>query len=174
MLTLIIGGAASGKSEYAEALIKEMIAGRAVRGIYLATMRHSPKAEARIRKHVERRKEMGLFTVEDPELSESSPELYPPGCVILLEDLPNLMANRMFSETGEVREQVAVRLAEDLIRLSERAEHMILVSGDLFRDGKDYSDETKKYVKNLGEIHRLLRMRADRVVEVVCGIPIDR
>ena len=54
----------------------------------------------------------------------------------------------------------------------EGAGHLVVVSGDLFRDGVDYPPETRAYRALLARLHRDLAARADRVVEVVCGIPV--
>ena len=175
MLTLVTGGAASGKSEYAEELACKCPEPR----IYLAAMQRSAAAEERIRKHIERRKGQGFRTVEDPYLSEPvfSDKAEKIG-VVLLEDLPNLLVNRLFSlpedrvSEQERMEEVLQTLKTDLSRLNEQTEQLIVVSGDLFRDGKRYSGETQKYLELLGELHRFLAERADRIVEVVCGIPI--
>ena len=188
-IRLILGGAASGKSEYAEKLA---LAGPNAR-IYLATMQRSASGEARIRKHVERRRDMGFITVEDPGLDLTNWEGSAAG-VILLEDLPNLLANRMFAGEGmtsagtsedectstaakepEKRSPAAVvqRLEEDLVRLAGHTEQLIIVSGNLFEDGVAYDDATELYLECLGELHRRLAARAELVMEVVCGIPID-
>ena len=178
-IRLILGGAASGKSEYAEKLALEGPNAR----IYLATMRRSSSAEARIRKHVERRRDMGFITVEDPELDLTRWEGSATG-VILLEDLPNLLANRMFAGDAyasasvpdpESRnsQDIVLRLEEDLALLAGHTEQLIIVSGNLFEDDVAYDDSTMQYLKCLGELHRRLAVRAERVTEVVCGIPVD-
>ena len=201
-IRLIFGGAASGKSEYAEGLA---LKGPNVR-IYLATMRRSAAAEERIRKHVEQRRGRGFITMEDPELDIPSWDGVAAG-VILLEDLPNLLANRMFGPGGDIptedvgagedvpprdagagvdvstenagagedmhRREILRKLKTDLLELSRHAEQLIIVSGDIFEDGAVYDDTTEGYLDSLGELHRWLAERADRVTEVVCGIPID-
>ena len=45
-------------------------------------------------------------------------------------------------------------------------------SGDLFRDGVDYPPETGAYLDLLARLHRDLAARADRVTELVCGLPV--
>ena len=190
-IRLIFGGAASGKSEYAEGLALEGPNAR----IYLATMRRSAAAEERIRKHVEQRRGRGFITMEDPELDIPAWDGVAAG-VILLEDLPNLLANRMFGPGGDIptedagagedvpprdagagedihRREILRKLKTDLLELSRHAEQLIIVSGDLFEDGAAYDDTTEGYLDSLGELHRWLADRADRVTEVVCGIPID-
>ena len=48
----------------------------------------------------------------------------------------------------------------------------MVVSGDLFRDGVDYPPETGAYLDLLARLHRDLAARADRVTELVCGLPV--
>ena len=197
MMTIVFGGAASGKSEYAEQLACEGSSKR----IYLATMRKEPSAEKRIQKHVDRRKEMGFLTVEDPFLRESGQ--LPEDHVILLEDLPNLLANRMFfraedpdgsgnlsgaagkepddsgnlpGDSGLSAGTAALiqEIETDILGIASRAEHFILVSGNLFQDGTEYVGETEEYLNALGKIHRDLAKQSDCLVEVVCGIPIKQ
>lgn len=183
-IRLVIGGAASGKSEYAERMALEGPGAR----VYLATMRRSISAEARIKKHVDRRREMGFITMEDPYLDLSRWNGLATG-VILLEDLPNLLANRMFrpdsdgsSEDFGKKESAGMKmnvslliqtLKADIQSLAGHTEQLIIVSGNLFEDGREYDEMTERYLAGLGEIHRWLAEHADKVTEVVCGIPID-
>ena len=171
MIYFILGGSASGKSEYAEQLAVRLMESGGAAGIYLATMRRSASAAERIRKHVERRRNLGFETLEneDLRLTEADRDKIR-GSVVLLEDLPNLLANRMF---GKEPSFLSEGLKEDLERLFETAESLILVSGDIFRDGMDYDEKTEEYIENLGDLHRWLAGKADQTVEVVCGIPIS-
>ena len=178
MLTLVLGGAASGKSEYAEKLAAGICAAEK---LYLATMRHGPSAEARISKHVKRREGLGFRTLEDP-LLEMKWQAETEMPVILLEDIPNILANRMFSpqEVTDDKERRGIPegslpqdIAEAVLKLSTGAGELIAVSGDIFRDGTRYPELTEKFIKYLGELNCRLAEGADRVVEVVCGIPVD-
>ena len=47
-----------------------------------------------------------------------------------------------------------------------------MVTNDVFADGAEYTYETMKYMKTLSEVNMFLAERFERVVEVVCGIPI--
>ena len=88
MLTLVIGGSASGKSEYAEQRVLSLDGAR----IYIATMQpYGKEAEERILKHRQMRKNKGFETIECyTGLQDLN---IPPGSNVLLEDLGNLMAN---------------------------------------------------------------------------------
>lgn len=52
--------------------------------------------------------------------------------------------------------------------------HLVIVTNDVFSDGRyeQYDDSTKKYIRILGYINQKLAEVADKVTEVVAGIPI--
>lgn len=96
MLTLIIGGAASGKSEYAEHLAAAAPGPR----VYLATMRrHDAECEARIEKHRAARAGRGFVTCER-EAGLSGLALPAGTRTVLLEDLGNLGRQRALRRRG--------------------------------------------------------------------------
>lgn len=57
-------------------------------------------------------------------------------------------------------------------RLRGQTAHLIVVTNELFSDGGDYDRDTLRYLEVLAGLNRTLAARADRVVEVVCGIPV--
>ena len=57
-------------------------------------------------------------------------------------------------------------------RLFTTAADVIVVSNAIFSDGIQYDSSTQGYLAQLGCLNEALANRADRVVEVVCGIPI--
>ena len=129
-LALVTGGAASGKSAYAERRIQEMFSAAKLpekRLIYLATMFNDggPEAAARIRRHRALRAEKGFETIEKPcgletllsdnriwKSQEGAAGEYPAapkgvsadlqGGFILLEDLGNLLANELYLSEGRL------------------------------------------------------------------------
>ena len=90
----------------------------------------------------------------------------------MLEDLGNLAANELFSGESHDPEGACRRIQRGLDVLQEGAGHLVVVSGDLFRDGVDYPPETRAYLDLLARLHRDLAARADRVTELVCGLPV--
>ena len=48
----------------------------------------------------------------------------------------------------------------------------MIVTNEIFSDGILYDRETRRYQKLLGSLNRRLAARADRVTEVVYGIPL--
>ncbi len=165
MLTLISGGAASGKSEYAEGVAAS--AGTPL--VYLATMQvWGEEDRCRVERHRAMRAGKGFLTVERPEnLSGVS---VPNGSVVLLECLSNLTANECFGSSGV--EGAMERILEGIEHLCSRCAHVVIVTNELFGDGLDYSEETEHYLEILSALNCELARRADRVIEVVCGLPV--
>lgn len=90
-----------------------------------------------------------------------------------MECLCNLTANEMFDETGCCRE-VGEKLLKDVERLSQRCEHLIVVTNEVGADGGAYDAGTMAYIRTLGQLNRALARRFDCVCELVCGIPLVR
>ncbi|MFI3171007.1 MAG: bifunctional adenosylcobinamide kinase/adenosylcobinamide-phosphate guanylyltransferase [Eubacteriales bacterium] len=168
MVVFIIGGSASGKSEYAENLSVRLA--QEAPKLYIATMEpFGEEAKYRIERHHALRKNKGFHTLERyRNLKEIKEEGYH---TILLECMSTLLANERFAE-----EKNKGNYVESILRgietLKSRSEHLILVSNKIFDDGVEYADETKGYIKDLGEINRRLSQDADVVIEIVCGIPV--
>ena len=95
MLTLVLGGAASGKSEYAEALVLHCGLPR----YYLATMQvWDAECIARVEKHRKMRAAKQFETLECPLHLETVH--LPRRGTALLEDLGNLTANELYDPAG--------------------------------------------------------------------------
>ena len=86
---------------------------------------------------------------------------------LLLEDLPNLLANAVFSDNEDKPEE----LLSLLLRLSRKCASLTIVSGDLLSGGLFYGEETLAYLRALAELEKELARAADTVVEVAAGIP---
>ena len=180
MMVLVTGGAASGKSEYAERLVCGEVPEAAdvpmAEGprIYVAAMQpFGSEAEERIRKHRAAREHRGFLTVE--RYTDLSGLSVPPGSRVLLEDLGNLTANEMFSAGGTAAPgETADAVIRGLLRLKEHCGLLVAVTNEIFSGGCEYPAETTRYMRALGEVNRRAAAAADRVTEVVCGIPVQR
>ena len=156
MLTLVLGGAASGKSEYAESLVLKTALPR----YYLATMQvWDAECAARVAKHRKMRARKQFTTVECP-LHLEQVQL-PARGTALLEDLGNLTANELYSPGGAGKHAVA-----------SQCENLVLVSNEVFSGGADYAGDTDQYLLALARVNNALAARADNVCRVVCGIPV--
>ena len=166
MLTLVLGGSASGKSEYAESLVLQTTGPR----FYLATMQvWDAECAARVEKHRRMRAEKRFETVECPLHLDAV--CLPARGTALLEDLGNLTANELYDPAG-AGEQAAEAILAGLDSLAAQCENLIVVSNEVFSGGADYAGDTERYLLALARVNNAFAARADRVVRVVCGIPV--
>ena len=193
MISLVVGGSASGKSEFAETRALERFeklksSVSSIRGgvrqyafdgelVYLATMINTDaETGERIDRHVKRREGMGFNTLEVPyDLGEITQEHLKSNSVVLLECLSNLLANEMFSRPGERAgdyDTIAEKVLADIRALKSRCHDLIIVTNNVFEDGLEYDGETARYIKYLGELNRNLGKLCDELYEVVVGIPL--
>ena len=166
MLTLVLGGAASGKSEYAETLVLRSALPR----YYLATMQvWDAECAARVEKHRKMRAAKQFETLECPLHLEAV--RLPRRGTALLEDLGNLTANELYGPAG-AGDDAAEHILQGLDALAAQCENLIVVSNEVFSGGADYAGDTDRYLLALARVNNALAARADAVVRVVCGIPV--
>ena len=101
MLTLVIGGSASGKSAFAERLAVQSGLPR----FYVATMRvWDAESERRVARHRDMRREKRFDTLECPIGLDRL--ILPARGTALLEDMGNLVANELYDADGAGRDAV--------------------------------------------------------------------
>ena len=193
MMVLVVGGSGSGKSSYAEK-VTVSLAQESVKEItksentslsdfklnipkkyYLATMQvFDDEGRKKVDRHRKLRNGKGFFTIEQPVRISSALEKMEDGDrTVLLECISNLTANEMFSEKKTMTEiQVTENVIRDIKMLKEQTNHLVVVSNNIFEDGTTYDEITTKYIRAMGKINQKLAALADRVVEVVAGIPV--
>lgn len=165
MRVLVVGGSASGKSSFAEALALSLSEKR----YYLATMAvFGEEAKSRIERHRLMRRGKGFETIEC-ERGLGSLTL-PSRGLVLLEDMGNLCANELFSGSGE--HNVVDIILNDIRKLSSRCEHLIVVSNEVFSGGTDYAGDTLLYMHELARINNSLANEFDMVYHIQCGIEV--
>lgn len=164
MFTLVIGGAASGKSEYAERLI---LRSPARPRLYIAAMQPlDAESRARVARHRALRAGKQFLTVE--RYTDLAGAVLPAGGAVLLECLSNLTANELYDPAGAGEDTVgAVLRGVEAVRAQCR--DLVAVSSEVFCGGSAYAGDTARYLRVLAEINRRLAARADNVAEVVCG-----
>ena len=193
MMVLVVGGSGSGKSSYAEKVtvslaqesVKEITKSEntslsdfklnIAKKYYLATMQvFDDEGRKKVERHRNLRSGKGFFTIEQPTRISGALEKMEAGDrTVLLECISNLTANEMFSEEQAVTEmQVTDNVIRDIKMLKDQTNHLIVVSNNVFEDGITYDDATTKYIQAMGKINQKLAALADRIVEVVAGIPI--
>lgn len=175
MMILITGGSGSGKSAYAEECINTL--SRECRKYYIATMQvFDEEGQAKIERHRRMRSGKGFRTIEQPlaieealnKIKQASSE-----STALLECMSNLAANEMFAgDEVQTCEAVVEKIVQGVERLRNGLKHLVIVSGNVFEDGINYDEATMEYIRAMGSINEKLAMAADRVIEVVVGIPV--
>lgn len=168
MRILIVGGAGSGKSQYAEQLACDLGTGGPL--IYLATMSaRDPESVERIQKHRLQRAGKGFETLERPK--DLAGVTLPSSSTVLLEDLGNLAANELFSQ-GADSISALQKMEAGAAHLERKARHLVVVGSALFSDGCQYDGGTQAYLELLSRLQNQLAGRFERVIEVVCGLPV--
>lgn len=173
---MVLGGSASGKSEFAEDFCGRLSdAERALGGsgerTYLATMEpFGEEAKKRIQRHQSLRLGKGFRTVEAARQIEKAAG----DCrgVVLLETLSVLLANEMFAGE-EIALDAEAKVLSGIHRLygSASVSHLILVSDQIFSGSATLSKETVSYQRALAQVHGCLAAEAEVVVEVIGGKP---
>ena len=167
MTALVIGGAASGKSAFAEALTVNC--GSAPRYYVATLMPFGGEDDRRINRHRTLRAGKGFSTLE--RYTDLAGLAVPAPGAALLECLGNLTANELYDPAG-AGENAASAILEGLDQLAGQCAHLIVVSNEVFSGGADYAGDTGRYLKALAQVNNALAARADHVVRVVCGIPV--
>lgn len=173
MMTLVTGGKESGKSRFAEDLVcKEGF----LRRYYIATMQVVDE-ESRIRRerHRKDREGKGFETFEIPCFIDAAPSLMtdPMHCSVLLECVANLVGNIMHTDEWEGRiadadndtvDEITDHILGRIRSLSSAVGSLTVVSYVCEEAPEDYADEeTRLYLRILGESNRRLKRIAERV-----------
>ena len=173
MITIIIGGSGSGKSEYAENYI--MSVSEEKQKYYLATMQvYDEEGQKKINRHRNLRQGRDFLTIEQPvDIDMAVRKMEYGEKVVLLECMSNLVANEMFGgEASKKKNEVVEKIIREIHTLQENVTELVIVTNNVFEDGISYDDTTMEYLAAMGRINELLAKRADKVIEVVVGIPL--
>lgn len=168
MIHLVTGGSGSGKSAFAESCILDF---GAAQRIYIATMYpFDEESHKKIARHREMRRSKAFDTMEC--FTGLERVQIPAGANVLLECMSNLVANEMYQEAGAHVETVDA-VMRGVQHVAESAANLVIVSNEIFSDGKEYDPETERYQEYLGQINCKIATVADRVSEVVYGIVLE-
>ena len=167
MFVTVTGGSGSGKSAFAE---EQILKFPEKNRLYIATMVcFDEESRQRVKRHRKMRKEKHFDTLECP--TDLVHVRIPKDTAVLLECMSNLTANEMYQEKGSGDHCVEEILA-GIRHVKEQCRNLIIVTNEIFSDGMDYDEETRRYQKYLGEINVRMASMADLVAEVVYSIPL--
>jgi len=176
MMVLITGGSGSGKSAYEEEYMMKISDG--CRNYYIATMQvYGEEGKEKVRRHRIMREGKGFITIEQATNIQKAGEQMEHSSSVescaLLECMSNLVANEMFAE-GPARspEEVQRKILCGIKGLRKTLKNLVIVTNNVFEDGIAYDETTMDYIKAIGCINQELAKMADKVIEVVVGIPV--
>ncbi len=174
MISIVTGGARSGKSEFAESLIK----GDA---IYIATAEnYDDEMDLRIKKHVKRRDESGIKwrTVECLKNFDglSGEEKY-----VLFDSLGVFVSNIMFSKTADALsdksiEETILVVRKELEKLldwaRENDKELVIVTDEVGMSIIPESKVARVYRDLIGTINKEVAAKCDRAYFVCMGLEV--
>jgi len=168
--TLVLGGARSGKSRHAEALVLEAAAAGGARPVYLATFRpwnDDPDAEMdeRIRLHRQRRGD--AWSTEEAPVALPEALAAHAGTPVLVDCLTLWLTNLILDEADL---EAAFAAFERVLRA--RAAPVVLVANEV---GMSLVPETslgRRFRDQAGLLNQRVAAICDRVVFVAAGLPL--
>lgn len=168
-VVLILGGARSGKSGFAE----QLAAGMGGRVLYLATAEAlDEEMGERVRAH-RRRRPAHWETVEEPlAVAGAIAERGREGDVILLECLTLLVSNLLRGDTGACEERVLASVNGLVSAAREVGASLIVVSNEVGMGVVPEHPLGRVYRDALGRANQAVAARADSVHLMVAGIPL--
>jgi adenosylcobinamide kinase/adenosylcobinamide-phosphate guanylyltransferase len=163
-MTLVLGGARSGKSAYAERLISAAAGGTFV---YIATAEPGDDEMAeRIAAHRARRGE-GWRTVEAPiDLAEALREHARAASAVLVDCLTIWLSNLLFAARD-----VEADVAELMAALEEAKGPVVLVSNEVGLGIVPENALARAFRDHAGRLNQRVAEAADKVVLVTAGLP---
>ncbi|MDA5093457.1 bifunctional adenosylcobinamide kinase/adenosylcobinamide-phosphate guanylyltransferase [Aliiroseovarius sp. KMU-50] len=162
-LTLVLGGAASGKSHYAE----HLVAATSRPMVYIATAQaFDGEMEAKIAKHQDRRG-AGWRTIEAPDdvapaLAEACAEE-----VVLFDCATMWLSNQLSADADLQKSETALFDA-----LAACLAPVVMVSNEVGAGIVPENRLARQFRQAQGELNQRLAARADLVVTVMAGLPL--
>jgi adenosylcobinamide kinase/adenosylcobinamide-phosphate guanylyltransferase len=161
--TLVLGGARSGKSRYAQSLISA----QPPPWIYIATAEaRDAEMAARIEKHRAQRGN-GWQTIAEPHDLPAALSSAPPSAPVLVDCLTLWLSNRMLANADLDREIDALEAALDV-----RPGPIVLVANEVGYGIVPDNSIGRRFRDLQGALNQRLAAGADRVVLVVAGLPL--
>ncbi|MEP5154991.1 bifunctional adenosylcobinamide kinase/adenosylcobinamide-phosphate guanylyltransferase [Planktotalea sp.] len=161
-LTLVIGGAASGKSAFAENLVLKSGKNRT----YLATARVlDPEMEHKVTRHKEMRGQ-GWNTLETPLTPETALLKVDAKQIVLLDCATMWLMNHLMDETD--LPQARTNLLTGLVKCEADC---VVVTNELGLGIVPADPLSRRFRQEQGELNQHLAAAADTVYNVIAGLP---
>lgn len=164
---LILGGARSGKSAYAEAQATQAAQASSRPLVYLATASaQDNEMRLRIERHQQDRHQDWLLIEEPLKLATSLQALAEPS-VVLIDCLTLWLSNCLHSTADAWPHE-----KQALLAILESSPHqLIMVSNEVGQGIVPLGELTRNYVDEIGWLHQALAHLCQRVTMVIAGLP---
>lgn len=165
MMQLILGGARSGKSRFAEQ--QAQLSGLNV--IYIATAQIlDEEMRERVQHHQHQRPSEWQVIEEPLYLAEKLKQIDQPNQVILVDCLTLWISNLLMHDDSALQMQQCEQLLDTISTLASR---LILVSNETGLGVVPMGQISRKFVDESGRLHQRLGQIAEKVVFCVAGFP---
>lgn len=169
MLELVLGGARSGKSAYAEqcaqAFIKQVSTAKV---LYIATATAEDSEMADRIEHHRATRPHDWQTIEEPIKLASILKQHNASSEYIIVDCLTLWLTNLLMRDKELMHQEVDSL---LASLSELTSSVIFVSNEVGMGIVPMGVETRHFVDEAGRLHQALAARCQRVTQMIAGIP---
>jgi len=184
MIALVVGGAKSGKSMFAQDLAKSLkesfniyleedldseLKKKNGKLYYVATMNpYDLEDLKRIENHLKEREGYGFNTIEETMDMIKVSKMIQKEDTVLIDSITSLVTNYMFKGKDFFKE-VSNDILSGILEIINVAGDVVIVSDYLFSDSIQYDCYTESFRKEIGVINRKLAEFADIVVECSYG-----
>jgi len=174
-IVLVVGGSRSGKSDYAQDLAET----RGGLRYYLATCpppeAGDPEMAARVLAHQRRRQDRGWQTREEPLGLAPLLATLPGEATVLIDCLSLWISNLLYADhSGTLDEERLTVLCHELLAAGRQwGGELIMVSNEVGCGLVPEHPLARRFRDLVGRCNQVMAQGADRVVQVVCAIPIN-
>jgi len=169
MIQLVLGGARSGKSQYAEQQASRT--DKTVFYIATATAADSEMNE-RIQQHQQQRPEHWTTVEEAHHLAAVLQQYAKPNRTLLVDCLTLWLSNILFTPTGETDEVCFKTETAALLKtLPTLTGDIILVSNEVGQGTTPMNAMARRFIDEAGMLHQQIAQCSDQVTFVTAGLP---
>lgn len=163
--TLVLGGARSGKSAFAEKLVLES----GLKPIYIATSQiWDEEMRARIDAHVARRGDDWVCVEAPLELEDALREADQPGNAILVDCLTLWVTNLMMAEAD-----IADRFSSLIEQIQHSKAPLVLVTNEVGLGIVPENKMAREFRDHAGRLHQDIARTATEVFFIAAGLPLQ-
>lgn len=181
-LHLVLGGARSGKSSYAENMATQLYQEKSAQLVYIATATAGDgEMHERIARHQQDRHDAWQLIEEPIELASAISKINTPS-VILIDCLTLWLSNCLHASTDVWQDQKSAFIKVLMNVLSENAHqanasqpqqshHILMVSNEVGHGITPLGELSRRYVDEIGWLHQELASLCNEVTMVIAGLP---